>query len=277
MSIANKLHSLKRLLATSIHSPEIFKSYLNNADAYRRGFEYASNWHSESYRVDKNQEAPGEQRKADRNQLFEYFRNNKRGPGIWKFEHYFEVYQRHFSKFVSKSVDVAEIGIYSGGSLYMWKWYFGDRSHIHGIDIEPACKTYERDAIAVIIGDQEDRNFWKNFKDTVSGIDVLIDDGGHSPGQQIVTLEEMLPHIRPGGVYLCEDVCCPHHRLISFASGLISELNRSVTEATGFQKCVHSIHIYPYLLVIEKQTTKPSNFQAPKYGSEWQPLIEFKT
>ena len=34
---------------------------------------------------------------------------------------------------------------------------------------------------------------------------------GHTPEQQIVTLEEMLPHLRPGGVYLCEDVHGIHH------------------------------------------------------------------
>jgi len=223
MNIANKPHRFKNLLAkcvrspliflaTGVRSPVTFTQYLNNADAYRRGFEYASNWSSESYQVDKDLGALSKRDEGDKNQLLEYFRNNKKGPGIWKWEHYFEVYQRHFSKFVNKPVDVTEIGIYSGGSLNMWKWYFGERSHIRGIDIEPACKTYERDGISIMIGDQEDRNFWKRFKDTVPGIDVLIDDGGHTFEQQIVTLEETLPHIRPGGVYLCEDMHCLHQR-----------------------------------------------------------------
>lgn len=210
------------------------------------------------------------------NPLLDFFRANKEGPGIWKWEHYFEVYNRHFSKFVDQQVNILEIGVYSGGSLNMWRSYFGEQSHIFGIDIEPACKTYEREGVTINIGDQEDRQFWKMFRDSVPEIDVLIDDGGHKPEQQMVTLEEMLPHLTPGGIYLCEDVHGLHHELMAFVSGLISELNRSVDKGApgDFQKCVHSIHVYPYLLVIEKHKTQPEIFHAPKYGTEWQPFFD---
>lgn len=160
----------------------------------------------------------------------------------------------------------------------MWQSYFGARSRVIGVDREPACKTYERDGVTIMIGDQEDRGFWKNLRNTVAGIDVLIDDGGHTPGQQIVTLEEMLPHIRPGGVYICEDTLGLNHQLVSYASGLISELNRLETEGapSGFQKSVHSIHFYPYLMVIEKHAAPPSKLHAPKHGTEWQPFLDRK-
>ena len=35
---------------------------------------------------------------------------------------------------------------------------------------------------------------------------ILIDDGGHTMEQQIVTFEELYDHINDGGIYLCEDV-----------------------------------------------------------------------
>jgi hypothetical protein len=54
----------------------------------------------------------------------------------------------------------------------------------------------------VFVGDQADRSFWKRVKQEVPNLGVVIDDGGHIPEQQIVTLEEMFPHLRPGGVYL---------------------------------------------------------------------------
>ena len=88
----------------------------------------------------------------------------------------------------------------------MWRSYFGSECHVYGVDIEEACKTYEREKVTVFIGDQEDPDFWTQFKNQVQGIDILIDDGGHTPNQQMVTLEQMLPYLRPGGVYLCEDV-----------------------------------------------------------------------
>src|SRR4051812_2508259 len=62
---------------------------------------------------------------AEPNALLQYFDAHTEGPGIWKFRHYFEIYQRHFAKFVGQDVHVVEIGVYSGGSLNMWKEYFG--------------------------------------------------------------------------------------------------------------------------------------------------------
>ena len=81
--------------------------------------------------------------KRTSNPLEQFFNSHTEGPGIWKWRHYFEIYHKHFSKFVGKEVHVLEIGVYSGGSLAMWKHYFGPQSKIYGVDIEPACKAYE--------------------------------------------------------------------------------------------------------------------------------------
>ena len=55
------------------------------------------------------------------NALWTYFQNNHTGPGIWKWHHYFEAYDRHLAKFRGQSPVVMEVGIYSGGSLGMWR------------------------------------------------------------------------------------------------------------------------------------------------------------
>jgi hypothetical protein len=102
------------------------------------------------------------------------------------------------------------------------------------------------------------------------------------PSQQMVTLEEMLPHLRPGGVYLCEDVHRIHHPLAAFAGGLIDELNRTDQirndgllrcNPSAFQRSVHSIHLYPFVLAIEKHEVAVSEFSAPKRGTDWQPFF----
>jgi hypothetical protein len=48
-------------------------------------------------------------------------------------------------------VHVVEFGIYQGGSLQMWKHYFGSRCRVFGVDINPACKLVEEDGIEVFI------------------------------------------------------------------------------------------------------------------------------
>ena len=52
---------------------------------------------------------------------------------------------------------VLEIGVFHGGSLQMWREYFGRGARIVGIDIDPRCRQFEEEQISVMIGDQADR------------------------------------------------------------------------------------------------------------------------
>ena len=220
------------------------------------------------------------------NALREYFDKHREGRGIWKWKHYFDVYHRHFSKFIGTEVHLLEIGIYSGGSLDMWKAYFGPKCHIYGLDIEPACKSYEGDRVKVFIGDQADREFWKSVRQQIPVVDIVIDDGGHLPHQQLVTLEETLPHLAMGGVYVCEDIHGASNDFAAYVFGLASELNAMEIEPNDetplkqvtvhpskFQSAVHSIHLYPYVTVIEKYARLANELAAPKHGTEWQPFL----
>ena len=217
------------------------------------------------------------------NPLKSYFDSHAEGRGIWKWDHYFEIYHRHLSKFVGREVHCVEIGVYSGGSLEMWKQYLGPASVVYGVDVVPACRVFEDERTRISIGDQADRTFWRRFKERYPVIDVLIDDGGHRPEQMIVTLEEMLPHLRPGGVYLCEDVHGGSHGFSSYIHSLAATLNANVfnpnnpngrmaCSPTPFQAAIHSVHLYPYVAVIEKNDRWLAELVAPKRGTEWQPF-----
>src|SRR5215470_13914960 len=109
------------------------------------------------------------------NPLRDYFDRLEDGPGVWKWLHYFDIYQRHLAQYVGRNVTVVEIGVLGGGSLLMWKRYFGDRCRVHGVDIQAEYKAYERDDITIHIGDQGDRSFWKEFRKRVPVVDVVID------------------------------------------------------------------------------------------------------
>jgi hypothetical protein len=213
-----------------------------------------------------------------------FFDNRIDGPGIWKWRHYFDIYDLHFKRFRGKPVRILEIGIYSGGSLDMWTTYFGTECIVYGIDIEESCRVYEKDNINVFIGDQSDRNFWKSFKEKVPPVDIIIDDGGHLPLQQLVTLEETLDHLRPGGVYLCEDITGRFNPFHSYISGLSRSLHdntyfdKEKTNEAGvypnkLQRLVKSINMYPFVVVIETNEIPITNFIAPKHGTQWQPFF----
>jgi hypothetical protein len=222
------------------------------------------------------------------NDLQRYFDGVQSGHGIWKWQHYFEIYDRHFSKFRNKQVNVLEIGIYSGGSLGMWRNYFGDGCTVFGVDIADSCRVYEADGIRVFIGDQADRDFWTRFKEQTPKIDLVIDDGGHEPLQQLVSFEELFPHLNPGGIYLCEDIAGKTQRFAAYVSGLSCQMHASplerdatnderrlVVKASPFQSVVHSIHVYPFVAVVEKRSAPIAEFVAPKHGTQWQPFLRY--
>lgn len=268
-SLRNAKRYLRKMMAlalASICSPKQFFTLLGNLPARFKAAQYVSGYCEKGASLSEIAAPPT-------NPLREYFENHTEGHGIWKWRHYFEIYQRHFSKFVGRRVNVLEIGIYSGGSLDMWRSYFGNQCHIYGVDIEDACKSYKSENVTVLIGDQADREFWRQFKRDTPPIDILIDDGGHKPEQQRITLEEMLPHLRCGGVYLCEDVHGKWNDFAAYATSLVNELNQT-GDLNGFQKSVHSIHFYPFCVVIEKHSAEPERFAAPKHGTIWQPFFD---
>src|SRR3989344_1191002 len=74
--------------------------------------------------------------------LEKYFDSNTKNL-MHKWMHYFDIYDRHFSRFPGTDVHLLEIGVSQGGSLQMWKGYFGPRAVIYGADINPNCKALE--------------------------------------------------------------------------------------------------------------------------------------
>jgi len=249
-----------------------------NAASRVRGAEFARQWQANSNSQFLESCAALRAEDNSPNPLRAYFDAVKEGPGVWKWLHYFEAYHRHLHKFVGRPVTVVEVGIYSGGSLQMWRHYFGQDCRVHGVDIQETCKAYEDLHTTIHIGDQADRAFWKRFRKSVPAVDVLIDDGGHQPEQQMVTLEEMLPHLRPGGVYICEDVHGIGNQFAAFAHSLADELNVFVpvlqpvlaSMPTALQAAVNSVHFYPFVVAIEKREFPLTSFSAPKQGTRWQ-------
>lgn len=122
-----------------------------------------------------------------------------------KHSSYFQVYEEVLTKYKNKRITFVEVGVLNGGSLFMWRNYFGLEARIIGIDFNPIAKKWEEDGFEIYIGNQADPNFWDKFFLAVGDVDVILDDGGHTNEQQIVTTHKSIPHIRDGGMLLVED------------------------------------------------------------------------
>ena len=198
-------------------------------------------------------------------------------PRVDKWEPYFEAYHRHFSKFRGKPVTFVEVGVQSGGSALMWRWYFGEYFRYIGVDINPNVKKFESDWATIVIGDQSSETFWEEFKTKFpEKVDIFLDDGGHTMEQQIVTISSMYTHVKHGGVYVCEDLAtsyevefggtpdfqmCPvkSGTAVGFAKSFVDLVNANFIDterldiASGqIAKTLDSVHFYNQLFVLEK-------------------------
>jgi hypothetical protein len=157
-----------------------------------------------------------------------------------KWDPYFDVYETYFSKFINKSPVVVEVGIQGGGSLQMWKKFFGDSATIIGIDVDEEVKKLPLDGVEVVIGDQSDSVFWQKFLIECPVIDVFIDDGGHTMNQQIVTLLSVWPHISDNGVFVCEDT---HTSYWEQYGGGLNNSNSFIEFSKNIIDIIHAEHI----------------------------------
>ncbi len=216
--------------------------------------------------------------------LEKYFHANE-DRLIHKWMHFFAIYDKHFSRYRGKEVVILEIGVYHGGSLQMWKNYFGDKARIHGVDINPRCKELEEENISIHIGSQSDRAFLRKLKKELPPIDILIDDGGHMMQQQIVTFEELYDAVAPDGVYLCEDLHTSYWlqygggdrrpgTFIEYSKRMIDKLNAWHSEEASLQvddftRTAGSLHFYDSILVIEKKVV-----EAPEHRKTGTPSFQ---
>jgi hypothetical protein len=190
-----------------------------------------------------------------------------------KCDHYFDIYERYFNKYRNKPVTILEIGVSHGGSLELWEKYFGDNVVIYGLDIEPRCKSFEKDNVKIFTGSQSDRKYLQWLKTQIPKVDILLDDGGHRMKQQIITFEELFDHVKDDGIYICEDCGTSYWpdygggfrrrgTYIEYCKRLIDKLNAwymHKDKIDDFTRIVQSVCFYDAMVVIEK---KP--MQAPK-------------
>jgi len=215
-----------------------------------------------------------------------YFDSVTTGPGVWKWRHYFNIYERHFARFRGRNVRVLEIGIFSGGSLAMWRWFFGEKAHIYGVDLSNQTLVYHGNAKygspEIFIGDQTDPKFWAKFKAQVPELDVVIEDGGHDPKQQQAALEALWPMISMGGVYLTEDVhggnnafaAYVFNKFVNSPSHGMMALQARMRNHQEKTEYVAATTFYHGAVVLDKQPCREfhEQLQMPRHGSEWKPI-----
>lgn len=203
------------------------------------------------------------------NRIFDIFQN-KLTKRCDKWLPYFDVYEKYFSKFVNQKPVMVEVGVQFGGSMQLWKEYFGPGAEIYGIDHAKEILDLDINGVKLFVGDQQNNEFWKNFLSTIPQINCFVDDGGHKMKQQIVTLMNVWPKMADGGVYICEDTHTSYwdhyeggfqhpSSMIEFSKQLIDLIHKEhflqispPEQMTDIFKDLEAIHFYNSQIVLIK-------------------------
>lgn len=130
-------------------------------------------------------------------------------------------YQENFEPLRNKKLTLVEIGVRSGASLKLWKEFFSKRATIIGIDNFkdftqhkiPYHEEWLSDGVQFIEAD----GYIQETVDGIEGnIDILIDDGPHTPESHQQLLELYLPKMNKGGYIVIEDISYNPDLLFSY-------------------------------------------------------------
>lgn len=181
-----------------------------------------------------------------------------------KHESYFYTYTELFEKYRGKDIVFVEIGILNGGSLFMWRDFFGKGARIIGIDLNPEALKWKQDGFEIYIGNQDDPEFWEVFFKEIGCADILLDDGGHTNRQQIITTASCIEYINDGGMLVVEDTHASYmkkfgnpskYSFINFAKHLVDSINSRSTRINcaknDYWKYIHSIAFYESIVAFK--------------------------
>jgi hypothetical protein len=96
----------------------------------------------------------------------------------------------------------------AGLSMKLWTQFFPNTDQWMFEFNRDCAEQLARPALGdhLIVGDQSSVADLSAAIKKIGAFDIVIDDGGHSMDQQIVSLQVLFPAVRPGGFYFVEDL-----------------------------------------------------------------------
>ena len=133
---------------------------------------------------------------------------------------YTEIYGPLLDEGIEGIKKVLELGAHKGQGLLMWQEYFPN-AEIYGIEIyesdnlwkSPEGPSYtENDTrVHVMVGHCGKKKDLDRLIENFGGdFDMIVDDAGHLSDQQQFSMAYLFPFLKPGGIYIIEDLNAPY-------------------------------------------------------------------
>lgn len=157
-----------------------------------------------------------------------------------------------------KALNFLEIGVRFGYSIRLWESYFS-KARLHFIDIDLSYLIYKPKRAQVHRADQENAIQLKKVMESIpGGLDIVIDDGGHTMDQQRVSFETLFPYVNPRGLYIIEDLQTSYSETYggNTSDSMVEYLKRKVDDLhQNREREIASLTFYPKLAVVEKRSS----------------------
>lgn len=171
-----------------------------------------------------------------------------------------KMYDTLFAPLRDKPISLLEIGINRGGSVRLWEEYFFEAS-LYAIDVRQRCLREASDRTTVDLVDQSNANALRAYAEKRGDFDIIIDDGSHMTGHQILTFDTLWPHVKPGGIYVVEDTCTSYDwrfvdsevTAVEYFRSMIHEVNMSVKKRSEGTKDIETLMFKRDMIVVTKR------------------------
>ncbi|MDN5787401.1 hypothetical protein [Pseudorhodobacter sp.] len=132
---------------------------------------------------------------------------------------YTELYQMLFYPYRDKKINFLEMGLLIGGpehgidkdretkdapSIRMWLQFFS-KAKIYGLDVSD-FSWFEDDRFSFLRCDMDRRENIREAAKSLPELDIIIDDASHASHHQQFGLLELWGKLKPGGLYVIEDL-----------------------------------------------------------------------
>ena len=200
-----------------------------------------------------------------------------------KYDTYYYAYDELFAPYRGKDITFVEIGIQGGGSMEVWKKYFGENARVIGIDLNPVIqKELQEDGFEVFVGDQSSEDFWKQFFEEVGPVDILLDDGGHTNFQTKSTIQYCIDQSNDGGMLVIEDTHASYMKkfgnpssdslisytkeIVDLVNGRSSRIDKKMKDEHGYASKVHSVQYFESIVALRVNRELSHTSNKTNYG-----------
>ena len=151
---------------------------------------------------------------SDKGDFFEnqYTHPSKRKKEKIQAHGYGNFYEKYFDKIKNKNLNILEIGSFYGNASASLFFYFKN-SFLYAADIFPDLFRYKSTRVKNFFVDSSNEvSLEENIINIPIMFDIIIEDASHSFKDQIISLFLLFKKIKPGGLFIIEELDFPDTR-----------------------------------------------------------------